>query len=120
MNGAALDDGIGTGEIDMLKYAEPVRLFPAMVADGAHAVFVENENFTGIDLADERSSHGVQRTGFRSNHVNAVLPFAVAERMEAVRIPERDELLRRHHDDGIRSDQARHGFVDAFLDGIGV
>ena len=92
VNAAAVDYRIGAGKVDVFKNAERAGLFVAVVFNGAHAVFIKNNNLSGLDVADKLRPHCVKRAAFRGNDVAPVGCFAVAKRTEAVLVAHGNKL----------------------------
>ncbi|MGC3991103.1 MAG: hypothetical protein QM796_15765 [Chthoniobacteraceae bacterium] len=65
---------------------------------GADAVFIDDDDFAGLHLADELGVDEVEGAGLAGEHVGAI-ELAEAERAEAERIADADDLALGHHDE---------------------
>lgn len=119
MNRRTLDDRIRARKVDIFKYAEG-RLLSTMAAVRLYALLAENHDLTGLNVANKVGVNRVKSTGFGGNDVLASSSLAVAERPEAVRIAEGNELGGGHEDARISPLQLRHGAGDGILGRCGV
>src|SRR5579871_3993631 len=62
---AAMNDGVGPGEIDVFEDARP-RRFRRERLVGMCALLVEDDDFAGLDVADELGADDVERAGLRA------------------------------------------------------
>ncbi len=108
VDAAALDDAVGTGEVDVFEDAEP----PRAAAEGVlrtNARGVDDDELAGLDVAHEVGADDVERAGFRGEDVALAEP-AEDERPDAERIAHAD-----HHVVGQR--HQRIGALD-LLEGL--
>ena len=85
-------------EVDILENAETVRCGHER-AEAAHAVLIDDDHFTGGDVAHVIGANDVEGAGFGGEDVG-VAQFAQHQRAHAVRIADADELRRREDDEG--------------------
>lgn len=64
------------------------------------AVLVDDDHFAGFDIADEGGADEVEGAGFGGQD-QLVVEAAEGEGAEAEGIPNADELIERHDDEGI-------------------
>lgn len=79
----AVDDAVGASQVDILEDTASGFFFGKAVA--AQAVFVDCDEFTRLDFADERSTHNVERSGFGC-HNPAAVDFAKCQRTHTVTV----------------------------------
>ncbi len=115
---ALVDVAVGSGKIDVLKNAERVRLLrvgPRI--DGVHAVFVDQHDFAGRDVADKLGVDQIQRARLAGQHIghpvhavlgHARLEFAEHERPEAEWIAQADQLVLAHDQQRVRALNPSH------------
>ena len=96
MDGDAVDDRVGTREVNILKDARFSRLRMTVFQAARHAVLREDEDLAGQEVALEFGADGAQSTALRSDNPGAVGHLAVAKRTEALRVTHGDELGARH------------------------
>ena len=94
----AVDHRVGTGKIDVFKYAKPLGEKVAFGIVEVDAVFIHDGNLPGAQIAHDLGADGVQRAGFGGKDDLAVFRRAVAQRSEPVRVAHGDQLLRRADD----------------------
>ena len=99
---AVLENRVRAREVDELEHAHRV-LVRSLEAHAVHPVLVHDDHLARLDLAHERRAHSVERARLRRNDVcrlSRQRDVADAQRPEAKRIAQRDELVRR--DDAAR------------------
>ena len=96
--GCAVDDGIRTCEVNILKYTGGVLLGIAVILDGAETILVHDHDLTRLEVTHQLRTDCVKCTGLAGKYDRAVLGFTIAERTEAMRITYGDQLRRRHDD----------------------
>ena len=60
------------------------------------ALFIDDHDFAGLDIAHERCAHAVQRAGFGGEYDAPTVQFAHAERAEAMGVADGDQFGRGH------------------------
>ena len=111
---AAMDDGIGPGEIDIFEDAGACRLRrEGLVA--VDALVRDHDDFAILDVADEMRADDVERAGFGGQDVMAV-ELAEHQRADAEGIARADELLVAQGDEGIGAFDLAQGLDEAFDD----
>ena len=101
VDAAAVNDGIRTREINELEDAH------AVVARAGHFIgmnplFVDDDDFTRLNIALECRADGIQRAALRRKH-HVVADSAHAQRAEAMRVAAGNQLRRTHDDERIRA-----------------
>ena len=92
VDGNAVDDGVGTREVNILEDARFSRLRMTVFQAARHAVLREDEDFARQEVALELGADGAQRTALGGDDPGAVGHLAVAKRAEALRVAHGDEL----------------------------
>ena len=112
MHGRAVNDGIRPCEINILENAHGRLCLAAVVLDGTDAVLIDDHNFSGLQIPFKPGAYGVESAAFRRENNRAVRALSIAERAEAVRVTDRDQLGRRHHDKRKRAVNPVYHVVD--------
>ena len=99
VDGSAMNDRVGPGEIDIFENARPWRL-PGQREEALHPVAVDDHHFAVLDVADEFRPDDVERAGLRAQD-RAALELAEHERADAERIARADQLLVGQRDERI-------------------
>ena len=92
MHADSVNNGIRPCKIDVFKNTYALFCLAAMVFYGAHAVFLKNDDFSRLNISDERCADRIKSTGLRGNNIAAVARLTVAERSEAVFVTHGNEL----------------------------
>src|SRR3954462_7561986 len=105
LNANFVDVAIGnvavrTGEIDVLKDAERAALVLGKSLDTGQAILVDRHDFAGLDITNELRMNEIKRAGFAGEDITIANP-AQAQGTKAMRIPDPDELILSHNDQGI-------------------
>ena len=96
----ALERAVGPREIDVLEDAEAELVLRHEGLDRAQAVFVDDDDFARLDVADElRAGDDVEGAAFAREQPRAV-DLADAERTEAERVAHADDFALAHQDEG--------------------
>jgi len=99
LNGAAEDEAIGPGEIDVLEDAVLVGLLRGEM-DGLLAGAGDAQHFAGLDVADVFRADEIEGAGFRGDHPGA-LEAAESERAEAAGVADGVELVAGEQHEGV-------------------
>ena len=87
-----------------------------MIHDGTQAVVVGNDDFAGLNIADELRAHSVQCAALAGKGPTvAVRQFTDAERAETVGVTRRNQLGVGHDDEGVRALNVVHRAADSHL-----
>ena len=116
----AVQNGIGSGNIDEFKGAQGFGTFAHVAFVGMHAVFVHHHDFAGFYVPHEGGAYAVQGAGFGSKDDAAAIHLAHAQGAEAVGIPHGDELGGGKNHQRIRALQPVHGPGNGLFDGSGL
>ena len=92
--GCAVDDGIRTCEVNILKYTGGVLLGIAVILDGAKTILIHDHDLTRLEVTHQLRTDCIECTGLTGENDGTVLGFTIAERTEAVRITYGDQLRR--------------------------
>ena len=96
---AAVHDGIGPGEVDVLEDAGPRRLL-RREAERLDAVLGDHHDLAVLDVAHEARADDVEGAGLRGQDVAAV-ELAEHQRADAERVAGADQLLVGQRDEGV-------------------
>ena len=107
VDAAAVNDGIGTREINELEDAHAVMARAGHLI-GMNPLFVDDDDFARLNIAHERRADGIQRAALRRKH-HIVADSAHAQRTEAMRVAAGNQLRRTHDDERIRALDDLHG-----------
>src|SRR5579859_2393896 len=105
---AVLEDGVGTREVDELEHAHRV-LVGRLERGAVHAVLVHHDHLARLILAHEGRVHSVERARLRRHRVCRLAGEGYesdAQRPEAERVAQRDELVGRDDAARVRADHA--------------
>ena len=91
----AVDDGVRTGEINILKYAGGGLALNVAVHRAQLAVFYDAD-LTRLHVADKLRAERVERAGLGGEYIAVAVQQTDAERTEAVGVARSDQLARRH------------------------
>ena len=115
IDAGALDDAVGTGEIDIFENAKP----PRPIAEGEQrgdALGVDHHHLASLDVAHELGANDVQGAGFRGQNMG-VTQAAQHQRPHAARVAHTDHRPLGQADQGIGPLDLMQGVDDAVVDG---
>jgi shikimate dehydrogenase len=112
-NVGAFEGAVGPREINVLENAEAEMLLADERLDGAKSLFVDDDDFARLDVADElRAGDDVEGARFAGEEPG-VANFADAERPEAEGIAYADDFPFAHEDEGKRAANLAQGLDEA-------
>ena len=119
MDGDLVDDGVRTGEIDVLKDAGGAGCGAAVALVGVDAPLVEHQNLTGLQVANHVGTGSSEGAALGRDNIGAVRRLTVAQGTEAVGVTGRQQLGGGHEHQGEGTLQPVHGLTERVLDGGG-
>ena len=117
---AVLEYGIGPGEVDELEDAHRV-LARGLEVDASHSILVHEHHLARLDLAHEGCPYRVECAGLRGHDVRRLSrerDVADAQRPEAIRVAQRDQLVGRDDAARVRAHDARERAPDDVFPGL--
>src|SRR5690606_2157551 len=117
IDGAAVHDRVGAGEVDVFEQAGTGGAGGEGL-DRGQAVIVDDHDLAVLDIAYEGGADQVQRAGFGRQHPG-LADLAQHQRADAQRVARADQLQPRLSDQGVTALDAAEG-VDEAVDDLGL